>query len=201
MYRAKRRSGSSLEFFAPAMNEEAAERLRAESHLRRALENREFLLHYQPICDARSGAIIAVEALLRWCSPDLGMVAPNRFIPLAEDSGLIVPIGTWVLRTACAEAVRWPRLTAQAPRLAVNISPRQFDREDFVGVVAAALADSGLPPGRLELEITERLLVDDRPTPRRSFASSGTWVCASPSTTSAPASRRSATSSASASTR
>ena len=129
-------------------------RLDTETRLRRAQERGELELHYQPKVDLLSGAITGVEALLRWNSPELGSISPARFIPIAEDSGLIVPIGVWVLRSACAQAVRWHELGHNIG-IAVNLSPRQFRQKDLVRCVAQALQQSGLVPHYLELEITE----------------------------------------------
>jgi EAL domain-containing protein (putative c-di-GMP-specific phosphodiesterase class I) len=125
--------------------------------LRRAVERGEFVLHYQPKVNLASGAISGMEALLRWQHPTRGMVSPGEFIPLAEQIGLIVPLGEHVLRTACAEAAGWDKPL----RIAVNLSPAQFRQPDLLAVVNAALAQSGLDPHRLELEVTEALLLQD----------------------------------------
>ncbi len=163
MYRAKERSGNSFEFFSPALSERAAKRLEVAVALRKALEQGELYLQFQPIVSLDSREMVAAEALLRWNSQSLGPVFPDTFIPVAEDTGLIVPIGEWVMRTACREARRWERETGRRIRVAVNVSPRQVNGEDIVGVVQRALGTSGLEPDRLELEITERLLVEDGP--------------------------------------
>ncbi|QBE62067.1 bifunctional diguanylate cyclase/phosphodiesterase [Pseudoduganella lutea] len=165
MYAAKKLGRNRWQFYHGAMNEETRERLRIEGALRNALERGEFVLHYQPQVDLASGRIVGMEALLRWQHPELGMVPPQRFIGLAEETGLIVPIGAWVLRTACAQAKAWN--DAWAPgglpplRVAVNLSARQFAQPDLVPSIAQVLADTGLPAACLDLELTESLFVDD----------------------------------------
>ncbi|AVR96283.1 bifunctional diguanylate cyclase/phosphodiesterase [Pseudoduganella armeniaca] len=161
MYSAKKLGRNCYQFFEDSMNEEAQERLRIESALRNALVRQEFVLHYQPQLDLATGAIVGVEALLRWQHPELGMVAPQRFIGLAEETGLIVPIGAWVMRTACAQAQAWRAAGLPPLRMAVNLSARQFAQPDLVQSIAAVLAETGLPPACLELELTESLFVDD----------------------------------------
>ena len=161
MYCAKKQGRNNVQFYLPAMNEEARERLRIEGALRCALERGEFVLHYQPQVDLKSGRVIGVEALIRWQHPELGMVAPNRFIALAEESGLIVPIGAWVMRTACAQNQAWRAAGLGRLRMAVNLSARQFNEANLVDSIAAALADSGLEPDCLELELTESLFMGD----------------------------------------
>jgi EAL domain-containing protein (putative c-di-GMP-specific phosphodiesterase class I) len=131
------------------------------SGLQKALTNQELELHYQPEVDARTGRVIAVEALLRWHHPMRGLVSPAEFIPLAEQTGLIVPIGDWVLRTACAQAASWRRSKLSPVRVAVNLSARQFEDADFVARVEDALEESGLEPTALELEITESMVARD----------------------------------------
>ena len=155
MYQAKEQGRNSVRRFAPGMQQHVDEQLEVESHLRRALERDEFVLHYQPQVDLRSGEIIAMEALIRWKHPQWGMVPPLRFIPLAEESDLIVQIGEWVLHTACKQAVAWQRAGLPALRMGVNLSARQFLSPRLEGMVADALAQSGLAPGLLELELTE----------------------------------------------
>ncbi|GGC02175.1 bifunctional diguanylate cyclase/phosphodiesterase [Pseudoduganella buxea] len=161
MYSAKKLGRNCYQFYQSSMNDAAQERLRIESALRSALERQEFVLHYQPQLDLAGGAIVGVEALLRWQHPELGMVAPQRFIGLAEETGLIVPIGAWVMRTACAQARAWMDAGLGPLRVAVNLSARQFAQRDLVQSVARVLADTGLPPHLLELELTESLFVDD----------------------------------------
>lgn len=162
LYRAKAEGGNRYRFFKPEMNERLERRLSLESRLRHAVERGEVTLHYQPLIEAESRTIVAVEALLRWTNPDLGAVPPMRFIPVAEETGLILPIGEWVLRTACERAKRWADL-AGAPRIEVNISYRQFLEGRPVDLVSRVLEQSGLPPDRLGLEITETLLIEDDP--------------------------------------
>ncbi len=159
LYRAKEQGRNTLRFFSPAMNSRAVERLSLESSLRQALQRREFLLHYQPQVDLKSGEIIGFEALIRWHRPEIGMISPAEFIPLAEETGLILPIGEWVLRTACAQNKAWQEAGFPPMRIAVNLSARQFHRENLVDTVTRALQESGLAPEYLELELTESILM------------------------------------------
>jgi diguanylate cyclase (GGDEF)-like protein/PAS domain S-box-containing protein len=161
MYRAKEMGGNNYQFYTAAMNESLGERLRIESALRTALERREFELHYQPQVDTASGRIVGMEALIRWRHPEMGMVAPNRFIPLAEETGLILPIGAWVLRTACEQLRAWQNDGRDHLRMAVNVSARQLAEPDFVHSVAMVLAETGLKPHCLELELTESTVMND----------------------------------------
>lgn len=155
MYRAKEWGHNAWRRYQPEMSAEMTGRLELESSLRVALERDEFVLHYQPQVDTRTGAIVAVEALLRWNHPTQGLLGPHVFLPLAEQSGLIGPIGRWVLRTACAQMQQWVLAGADPGRMAVNLSAREFTQEDVVSHVRSALATSGLDPRLLELEITE----------------------------------------------
>ena len=165
MYRAKEAGRNTYRFYDATMNEEAAERIRLRGGLARALERGELSLHYQSLVDLADGRICGAEALLRWQSAELGVVSPARFIPVAEDSGLIVEIGAWVLRQACAEAAGWnrARVTLGLPPLviSVNISVLQFRRGNLEHQVVEALRGSGLAPPLLELEITESVLMQD----------------------------------------
>ena len=161
MSKAKEQGRNNVQFFEPGMNEHVQERLRLERALRLALGRDELVLHYQPQFDLASGALVGLEALLRWDSPDFGPVEPARFIPLAAETGLIIPIGDWVLRTACAQAEAWRVAGLGEPRIAVNLSARQFRQPELVQSVAAALRDTGLAPSRLELELTETLVMDE----------------------------------------
>ena len=161
--RAKEQGRNHYQFYTDDMNAKAFERLMLESGLRRALEQGEFVIHYQPKVSLGDGAVTGVEALLRWYHPELGLVPPAEFIPLAEETGLIVPIGAWVLRTACAQVRRWQRIGHARLQLAVNISARQFQEKGFVPTVAAAVEDSGVPPELIELELTESVIMRDAP--------------------------------------
>jgi EAL domain-containing protein (putative c-di-GMP-specific phosphodiesterase class I) len=157
LYRAKAAGGAGYAVFYPGMNAAALERLDLEHDLRQAVAQQALVLHYQPIVDLTSGHVVGVEALVRWPHPTRGLVVPGRFIPLAEETGLIVPLGRWVLAAACRQLVAWqvayPRVAA--PRLNVNLSARQFRHPELVADVAAMLAETGLPPGQLQLEVTE----------------------------------------------
>ena len=154
MYRAKEQGRDLYQLYTPALNATALERLALESSLRKALAHSELLLHYQPILDVATRRVHGVEALLRWRHPELGLVPPGDFIPLAEVTGLILAIGPWVLRAACAQARAWQDLQPGL-RMAVNLSARQFQEAGLVGHVTDALADTGLDPHCLQLEITE----------------------------------------------
>ena len=157
LYRAKADGRNIARFFEAAMDEEAAERRRLESDLQRAIGGGELVLHYQPQVKGGTGELVGFEALVRWQHPTHGLVPPSRFIPLAEESGLIVSLGEWVLRTACREAASWGR----PMKVAVNLSPRQFQQADLPEVVLSILAETGLSPARLELEITESVIIND----------------------------------------
>ncbi len=159
MYRAKDQGRNNYQFYSAQMNKHTFERLAMESSLRRAVERNEFLLHYQPKLDLRTGAISGVEALVRWQHPDWGMVSPAQFIPLAEESGLIVQIGEWVLKAACEQNKRWRDQGIPPLRVAVNLSARQFAQKTLLGDIAKTIAESGLTPESLELEITESLVM------------------------------------------
>ena len=158
MYRAKEKGRNNYQFFLPEMNVEVSERLALDSALRRALDRNEFLLHYQPQVDLITGRIVGMEALIRWRHPDRGMVSPGKFIPLAEDTGLIVPIGEWVLRTACMQNKAWQSIGIDPIRIAVNLSARQFQHPNLVESVSQALWDTGLDPQYLEFELTESIM-------------------------------------------
>ena len=161
MYQAKDAGRNTYRFFDAAMNVEATEHLALRNGLRRALERGEFVLHYQPQIDLASGTVIGAEALIRWNHPELGMVEPKRFIPVAEDSGLIVPIGEWVLREACRQAMAWRRAGLPELSIAVNLSAVQFKRGDVEQSVMQALEQTGLNPALLELELTESILIQN----------------------------------------
>jgi diguanylate cyclase (GGDEF)-like protein len=157
LYRAKADGGGVYRFFEAEMDARMQARRVLELDLRRAIVTGEFELYYQPIIDVKTGEITSCEALMRWHHPERGMIAPLDFIPLAEATGLIVPIGEWVLRQACSEAASWPNHIT----VAVNLSPAQFKSRSLVSTVVSALATSGLAAGRLELEITELVLLQD----------------------------------------
>jgi EAL domain-containing protein (putative c-di-GMP-specific phosphodiesterase class I) len=144
-----------VQFFSHDMSERTEKRVDMLSRLRSAVVRNELELHYQPQVDVRSGAVIGVEALLRWRDPERGLIPPMQFIPLAEETGLIVPIGEWVLREACTQARRWLDAGLGPLTVAVNLSPRQFRLKNLAESVAAIVADTKLPPDSLELEITE----------------------------------------------
>jgi diguanylate cyclase (GGDEF)-like protein len=157
MYQAKAEGKATFRMFEPALAERMEARRVLEADLRHALEAGQFELHYQPLLDARSGEVTGAEALVRWRHPERGLVPPSDFIPICEETGLIAPLGEWVLRTACADAARWPNNI----RVAVNLSPVQFRDDGLVGRITAALAGAGLPAHRLEVEVTEGVLLDD----------------------------------------
>jgi len=159
MYQAKENGRQTYQFFKPAMNVRAVERQAIEASLRRALERQEFALHYQPKINLRTGGITGAEALLRWTHPIRGLVSPAQFIPVAEDCGLILPIGKWVLREACQQARAWADAGLPLATMAVNISAIQFRNENFLEDVFAILKDTGLDPRFLELELTESVLM------------------------------------------
>jgi diguanylate cyclase (GGDEF)-like protein/PAS domain S-box-containing protein len=161
MYRAKDEGRNSFQLFEPTMNARSLERLALETALHRALPRDELLLHFQPVVTAADGALVAVEALLRWQHPDLGLVSPADFIPLAEDTGLIVPIGEWVLRTACERHRQWREAGGPPLHMMVNISARQFREEGFSAMIGSVIAETGMVPECLTLELTESMLMDD----------------------------------------
>src|SRR2546421_667338 len=159
MYFCKRRAPGTYAFFDASMNEGVLQRYTIESKLRGALERGELSLHYQPQINMRTGDVTGMEALLRWTHPELGAVPPTEFIPVAEATGLIVPIGEWVLRTACQQAKKWHDEGLASPRIAVNVAAQQFAMHNFVGQVATILSETGLTSTLLELEITESMLM------------------------------------------
>ena len=159
MYLAKEDGKNGFRFFSRDVKVQSIERLTLETALRRALERKQFSLHYQPKIDMASGQITGVEALLRWEHPDFGMVAPMQFIPLAEETGLIVPIGRWVLKEACAQNMAWQRRGLRPVSMAVNLSPRQFADAHLLRDVDEALAASGMSPVLLQLEVTESMVM------------------------------------------
>jgi len=160
MYRAKDQGRNNYQFFTEEMNTRALERLSLESALRKALENEEFLLHYQPQVSLETGEIVGLEALVRWQHPEQGLVSPAVFIPVAEESGLIVPLGEWVLRTACLQLKKWMETDIGPVRLAVNLSARQIMRQNLVQLVESIVAETGIDPQFLELELTESMIME-----------------------------------------
>ncbi len=161
MHRAKAAGRGGFQFYQAEMNARATDQLALDADLRRALGNEELELHYQPQVDLRSGEIVGAEALLRWRHPLRGMVAPDEFIPLAEDTGLIIPIGQWVIDTACHQLRDWRNAGVKAPRVAVNLSVRQFQSDDLGEKIAAAIARAGIDGSALEFEVTESLALQD----------------------------------------
>jgi len=159
MYHAKKMGRANFQFFTPQMNAAAGARLALERDLRRALDQGEFELHYQPKVDVASGAVHAMEALVRWRSPERGLVPPNDFIPLAEDIGLIIPLGAWVLREACRQNCAWQRAGLPPLRVAVNLSAYQFAQSNLPDFVAGVLAETGMAASCLELEVTESVVM------------------------------------------
>lgn len=161
MHTSKERGANDFSFYTKDMNLRAQRQQNLESAIRHALEHDEFVLHYQPKLDLRSGRIVGAEALIRWFQPRSGWVSPADFIPVAEDSGLIVPLTQWVLRQACEQAQAWRGMGLPPLCMSVNVSPIDFRQRDFVDNLAAILKQSGLPPARLELEITESVLMQN----------------------------------------
>ncbi len=161
MYRAKAQGRNMFQFYTEEMNARTLERLTLENGLRHALERSEFLLCYQPQIDLRTGRISGAEALLRWRHPNLGLLSPARFIPIAEETGLIVPIGEWALRVACVQSQAW-QATGSAPiRMAVNLSGRQFRDRRFIEAIVRILRDTAFPPLQLDLELTEGIVMEN----------------------------------------
>ena len=161
LYRAKEQGRNNYQYYTEELTTRAMERLAMENSLRHALQRDELVLHYQPQVDLYNGRIIGMEALIRWQHPDIGLISPNSFIPLAEETGLIIPIGEWVLRTACAQLKAWLDEGLPKIRVGVNLSSRQFNQHNLDEVVATVLRDTGLPPDCLELELTERMIMQD----------------------------------------
>jgi diguanylate cyclase (GGDEF)-like protein/PAS domain S-box-containing protein len=160
MYHAKEMGRNNYQFFTSEMNARIGEQVLLETHLRRALENGELSLHYQPQVHLESGRINGVEALLRWTNTELGTVSPSQFIPVAEESGMIIPIGNWMLRSVCEQMRRWEDEGIRGVRVAVNLSALQFRQADFVRSLETLVAEMGIWPEKLELEITESTLME-----------------------------------------
>jgi diguanylate cyclase (GGDEF)-like protein len=164
MYVSKQHGGNTYQFYTAEMSTASLRRLSLEGALRRALERGEFVLHYQPQIDLARGEIVGAEALVRWQHPDLGLLGPMEFIPLAEENGLIIPLGEWVLRAACAQNRAWQNAGLPPIRVAVNLSVRQFHQKNLADIVARILGQTGLDAHRLELEITESCLMQNTQT-------------------------------------
>ncbi|ELX13783.1 diguanylate cyclase/phosphodiesterase with PAS/PAC sensor [Janthinobacterium sp. HH01] len=160
MYQAKARGRNGYSFYTPSMTGEGVERLRLETFLRRSIEKDEIFLNYQPQVEIDTGRLIGVEALVRWNHPELGLVPPIRFIPLAEDTGFINQLGKWVLEEACRQMIRWQAAGLNVPKMAVNLSAKQFERGSIVNMVADILRETGLEPQRLQLEVTESVIMN-----------------------------------------
>jgi diguanylate cyclase (GGDEF)-like protein len=167
MYCAKDNGGNNFQFYSESMNSSALEQLRLESQLGEALTRNELILYYQPLIDIASGSIVGAEALLRWRNHLDELIQPANFIPLAEETGLIIPIGEWVLHSACQQARRWHDSGFPGLRMAVNLSSRQFTKGELATVVSAALLESNITPRLLDLELTESILMEDREEPLR----------------------------------
>lgn len=161
MYEAKENGRGTYVFFSRQMNSKNAQRMQLEAALRRGVDKLEFSLHYQPQVRLKDGRVTGWEALLRWQHGQLGSISPSQFIPLAEESGLIIPLGEWALRTACSQLKTWLETGHQSMRVSVNLSPRQFRQPDLVQVITRTLAETGLAPTNLELELTESVLIDN----------------------------------------
>ena len=161
MYSAKKSGRDNFQFFNAEMNERLFERLRIEDDLRKAIKHNEFVLHYQPQVNLATGKVVGMEALIRWQHPERGMVPPNLFIGVAEETGLICAIGDWVIRTACAQNMAWQRAGFGHLRIAINLSARQFAQRDLVGSIAGVLEETGMNAHDLEIELTESLVMGD----------------------------------------
>ncbi len=163
MYKAKEDGRNNFHYFTQALNDKAKLRVKMESCLRHAIENHELYLEYQPQTSAQTGKLVGAEALIRWKSPELGQISPEVFIPLAEDTGLIIEIGDWVLNSACHDLQIWQKQTTVPLRIAINLSSRQFRSSTLLNTISNTLATTNIDPKQLELEITEGMLMDDSP--------------------------------------
>ena len=161
MYFAKGRGRNGYQFYSKEMNSKQSAQIEIEARLRGALEREEFTLHYQPILDAESGEIVAAEALVRWIDADRGMIPPDEFVPVAEETGLIVPLGQWVFRTACAQAQKWKEEFGRPIRIGINVSGYQIREPGMLEMVRDAIAESGVDPGHVEIELTESTIMQD----------------------------------------
>jgi len=170
LYRAKKRGGNNYQFYAADMNAMALKRLALETSMRRAIENEEFVTYYQPVVNLVTGEVVGSEALVRWQHPELGLLLPARFIALAEDTGLILDIGDWVMRTACARTRAWQDQGFGRLRIAVNISARHFQQQDFLNRLVEILVETRLDPMCLELELTETSIMENTEAAARLLA-------------------------------
>jgi diguanylate cyclase (GGDEF)-like protein/PAS domain S-box-containing protein len=161
LFRAKDQGRNNYQLYTPAMNEQALQRLMLENQLRKALARNEFSLHYQPMVNANTGTIVAVEALIRWHHHELGMVSPAHFIPLAEETGLIIPIGEWVMWAACSQCKAWQEMGYPPVRISINLSGRQFAQDNLVDKIAQVLGGTGLDPEYLQIELTESIIMQN----------------------------------------
>ena len=178
MYRAKDGGGARFELFDSGMRRRMMERLKLEEDLRRALDHDELELYYQPLVDLDERRIVAVEALVRWRHPQQGVVLPGAFVPVAEESGLIVPLGRWVLREACRQRARWTADPAiDLPCLTVNLAGRQLAEASLPDELAGILRQTGVPPERLGLELTESVLMEETSSPTAVLRTSRTSAC------------------------
>ncbi len=171
MHHAKKNGGDSVEYFTEALNSAIQQRANMEQRIKTALDENQFVNYYQPQLDVRTARIMGAESLIRWQDPERGLVPPLEFLPLAEETGLIVPIGEWVLRTACNQLAVWHRLGHKSLRMSVNVASEQFQQPNFEEVVRNALQESGIPAFSLELEITETSLLQDVELTERTLAS------------------------------
>jgi diguanylate cyclase (GGDEF)-like protein len=169
MYVAKNEGGNCFQFFSQDMNASFSQRLQIENDLRKGIERDEFELHYQPQYDLKSGKLVALEALIRWNHPENGRIPPDRFIPIAEETMLIIPIGAWVIREACRQSALWLSQGYPPIRVAVNVSAAQFTQPDFAQIVASALQENHMDPGLLEIEITETVILRDKEVVRKNL--------------------------------
>ena len=170
MYRSKSLGRGTYSFFSDDLNAAASARMSLETSLRRAIERQEFVLHFQPKADLRTGKVMGVEALVRWQRPGQGLVAPDRFIGVLEDTGMILPVGAWVIRAACEQLAAWDRLGLPPMRMAVNLSARQFRHMYLASLVEDTLRENAIDPQRLEIELTESLLMEDNEANRAMLA-------------------------------
>lgn len=161
MYRVKEQGGNNFQFYSPELSLKASKKRALETDLRWAIERDEFRLHYQPKVDLTTGEVVGVEALVRWEHPALGLISPSEFIPLAEETGLIVPIGEWVLRTACAQNKTWQKAGLPSILVAVNLSGRQFYQRNLIETISQVIDRTGLNPEYLELELTENVFMEN----------------------------------------